>query len=251
MSYPKRFSVIMPVYNGEILIRESLDSLIKNFTKNDELIIINDNSTDNTVNVIKKFLLKKIDYKIISLKKNIGPTKARNIGLNNAKGRFITFLDHDDYFPNKRLLKHEKIFNKYKNIDAVRGLVRLVFANKKTLNLFYKFNTKIKNWRLLKNSECFGAISFKRKVFNKIRLDNKLKYGEDTDLIFKIKMSNFKFYNQNKLALYYRIHPNSRSATQKNAMFGSNPSPRARLLASRKLILKSIINNFKNRKKYI
>ena len=109
MSYPKRFSVIMPVYNGEILIRESLDSLIKNFTKNDELIIINDNSTDNTVNVIKKFLLKKIDYKIISLKKNIGPTKARNIGLNNAKGRFITFLDHDDYFPNKRLLKHEKI----------------------------------------------------------------------------------------------------------------------------------------------
>ena len=57
MLHSKRFSVIMPVYNGENFIKKALQSLIENLAVNDELIIIDDKSTDNTLNIINKFFL--------------------------------------------------------------------------------------------------------------------------------------------------------------------------------------------------
>ena len=130
MLHSKRFSVIMPVYNGENFIKKALQSLVENLSVNDELIVIDDKSTDNTENIIKKFLGRKINYKIIKLNKNVGVTRARNIGIKIANGKFITFLDHDDYYPNKkRLANRLKIFNKHKHIDIVRGYDKNFFMN--------------------------------------------------------------------------------------------------------------------------
>lgn len=252
----KRFSVIMAVCNGKNFIKKALQSLIENFTVNDELILVDDNSTDNTVDIIKNFLGSKINYTIIRLKKNIGPTKARNIALKKANGKFITFLDHDDYFPKNRLENHLKIFIKYKHVDVVRGFAKFIFMNKKLLKLSReenKYNKRITSFGIIKGSELFGALSFRKKIFDKINLNSKFKYGEDTDLILKLIIQGYKFYNQKKIALFYRIHGKNRTLKKKHSVFGKDPSKLKKIIESRKFITKSIIHNLRLRvkKKFI
>jgi glycosyltransferase involved in cell wall biosynthesis len=253
MLHSKRFSVIMPVYNGENFIKKALQSLVENLSVNDELIVIDDKSTDNTENIIKKFLGRKINYKIIKLNKNVGVTRARNIGIKIANGKFITFLDHDDYYPNKkRLANHLKIFNKHKHIDIVRGYAKYFFMNKKLLKLYHQEkNINVTPSGVIKNSELLGALSFRKEVFEKIKFNNKFKDGEDTDLCIKLKMYGYKFYNQRVLALRYRIHGMNMTLTKKYSIYSENYSKKKKIKQERKLILKSIIHNFKNRKKFI
>jgi glycosyltransferase involved in cell wall biosynthesis len=253
MLHSKRFSVIMPVYNGENFIKKALQSLIENLAVNDELIIIDDKSTDNTLNIINKFLGRKINYKIIKLNKNVGVTRARNIGLKIAKGKFVTFLDHDDYYPNKkRLVNHLKIFNKYKNVDIVRGYAKYFFMNKKLLKLYHQEkNMNVTPSGIIKNSELLGALSFRKEVFHKIKFNNKFKDRSDTDLCIKLKMYGYKFYNQRSIALRYRIHGMNMTLTKKYSIYGENHSVKKKIKQARKIILKSIIHNFKNRKSFI
>lgn len=89
-------SVIMPAYNVENYISKSIESVINQSTKNWELIIINDGSTDNTIESINKFLP---NHKIhVISTQNNGVSTARNIGLKHAQGEFICFLDADDIY---------------------------------------------------------------------------------------------------------------------------------------------------------
>lgn len=249
MPHSKRFSVIMPVYNGENFIKKALQSLIKNLEVNDELIVVDDNSTDDTVDIIKNFLGSKINYTIVRLKKNIGQTKARNIALKKANGKFITFLDHDDYFPKKRLENHLKIFYKYKKVDVVRGYLKFIFTNKKLLKLYkkkYLYN-RIKTFTIInKNPVNLGALSFRKKIFYNEKFNNILKYNEDTDFLIKLKMLNYKFYNNKKVSLFYRIHGNNMTLNRKYPANLKNPFHSQRI-EDRKTILKSIFTNFRKK----
>ena len=89
------FSVIIPVYNDEIYIKECLDSLKKQTFKNFEIICINDGSTDETQRVLETYALKFPKYKIIN-QENKGLSIARNNGLKEAVGEYIYFVDSDD-----------------------------------------------------------------------------------------------------------------------------------------------------------
>ena len=94
-------SIIMPVYNGEKYIMESLNSILEqwNCSFNVEVIIINDGSTDNTLKLIETAYKKQIAeglFKLIS-QDNAGVSVARNNGIKKAKGDYITFVDADDY----------------------------------------------------------------------------------------------------------------------------------------------------------
>ena len=92
----KLVSIIVPIYNTEKYLERCIDSLINQTYKNIEIILINDGSTDNSINILKKY--KKIDTRIkIIDKKNEGPNIARKTGLENADGNYIMFVDSDDY----------------------------------------------------------------------------------------------------------------------------------------------------------
>ena len=84
-------SVIMPCYNAQNNIQESIQSVLDQDYQNLELIIIDDNSTDDTVNILNQQKDPRIN--IILSKKNQGAGVSRNIGIERAKGRFIAFLD--------------------------------------------------------------------------------------------------------------------------------------------------------------
>lgn len=90
-------SVIIPVYNVEKYLEQCLDSVINQTLKDIEIICINDCSTDNSLEIMQKYADIDNRIKIIDLAENMGAAPARNKGLENAKGKYIYFMDSDDY----------------------------------------------------------------------------------------------------------------------------------------------------------
>ncbi|THF80871.1 glycosyltransferase family 2 protein [Cohnella fermenti] len=93
----------MPVYNSDKYISESIESVIGQTYIDWELIIVNDNSTDNTKRTIEAYQMIDSRIKLINLEENKGAAYARNTALEHAKGRFIAFLDADDKWKNDKL----------------------------------------------------------------------------------------------------------------------------------------------------
>ena len=93
----------MASYNAEKYIEEAIDSVLSQTYSNWELFVIDDSSNDNPVKIIKKYSDKDSRIKLIASEINQGPGPTRNLGLNQAKGRFIAFLDSDDIWISKKL----------------------------------------------------------------------------------------------------------------------------------------------------
>ena len=111
----KLVSVIIPVYNVEKYIRETITSVLNQTYTNFELLIIDDESPDNTVNIVKKFQDSRI--RIIH-QKNRGLAGARNTGIRNAKGDYIALLDGDDVWLPEKLAQHVEHLNKNPHIGV-------------------------------------------------------------------------------------------------------------------------------------
>ena len=90
-------SIIIPVYNIEKYLKECLDSLNNQTFKDFEVICVNDGSKDNSLKILNEYAQKDSRFKIIS-QENEGSGSARNNGLSHAKGKYVQFLDGDDYF---------------------------------------------------------------------------------------------------------------------------------------------------------
>ena len=89
-------SIIVPVYNVSEYLPRCLDSLINQTYKNIEIILVNDGSTDNSLEICKKYAEKDLRIKVID-KENGGISSARNTGIAEASGEWIGFVDSDDY----------------------------------------------------------------------------------------------------------------------------------------------------------
>ena len=95
-------SVIIPVYNVEEYLRECVDSVINQTYKNIEILLIDDGSTDSSGRICDEYAAKDERIRVVH-QQNAGPSKTRNTGLNNAKGKFIYFVDSDDYIESNTL----------------------------------------------------------------------------------------------------------------------------------------------------
>lgn len=100
-----RFTIIMCAYNLEKIIQTAIESVIEQRFKNFELLIVNDGSTDKTLDVLKKFEEKDDRIKIINNKQNIGLSASRNKAIKHARGEYIVHLDGDDTLYNRNTLK--------------------------------------------------------------------------------------------------------------------------------------------------
>ena len=104
------FSVIVPVFNSEKYVVNTIKSVLRqSFSKEKyEIILINDHSSDNSKLIIQKFKKKFKNIKVINNKKNRRVSYCRNIGIKNAKGRYVIFLDSDDEWHKDKLKKQMK-----------------------------------------------------------------------------------------------------------------------------------------------
>lgn len=92
-----KVSVIVPVYNVEKYLRQCLDSIVNQTLKEIEIICVNDSSTDSSLQILEEYAAKDSRIKVIS-QKNGGAGAARNRGMSVAKGKYLSFLDSDDFF---------------------------------------------------------------------------------------------------------------------------------------------------------
>lgn len=127
-----KFSIVVPVYNVERYLKYCLDSIINQTYKNLEIILVDDGSTDKSGEVCDVFQEKDSRIKVIH-KKNGGLSSARNIGIDNATGDYLTFIDSDDYWDDNTALEQV-----YKNLSNSKADV-LMFGLKK----YYEINKNI------------------------------------------------------------------------------------------------------------
>ena len=113
-----KVSIIIPIYNCEKFLNKCLDSIVKQEYNNLEIVLINDGSTDDSLRICNE--RKKLDPRIIVIdKENGGVSSARNVGLENATGDFILFLDGDDYLDIDCIHKCMNLINKY-SLDILK-----------------------------------------------------------------------------------------------------------------------------------
>jgi glycosyltransferase involved in cell wall biosynthesis len=112
MEYNKLVSVVMPVHNGEEFLHVAIESILEQTCKNFELIIVNDNSTDQSKRIIESFSDSRI--KCIDNESNLGAFASYNVGVRNSSGKYIAFADQDD-INNKNRLKNQYNFLKSNN----------------------------------------------------------------------------------------------------------------------------------------
>ncbi|MBI6066432.1 glycosyltransferase family 2 protein, partial [Clostridium perfringens] len=127
-------SIIVPFYNSSDTIKNTIYSLSNQTDKNFQVIFVNDGSTDNTIDIIKKENIK-FDYKIIN-KDNGGVSSSRNIGIKEADGKYICFLDSDDCIRSNMIQELKNIINnKEQNIflfewKMISGFDEYIYYNR-------------------------------------------------------------------------------------------------------------------------
>lgn len=114
----KKISVIIPVYNAEKYIRETLDSIIKQSYKNREIILIENGSKDRGPDIIQEYAAKYPEIHIIK-GSGKGPGAARNRGMRLAKGDYIIFADADDYFSDAEIFRKYVSLGEQTNADII------------------------------------------------------------------------------------------------------------------------------------
>lgn len=111
-------SIVMPAYNCEKYVSESIKSVINQTHKNWELIVINDGSMDNTLSVISKIAIKDSRIRILNNSSNMGVSETRNRGIEQSNGNWIAFLDSDDVWETSKLEKQVDLANE-KNAEFI------------------------------------------------------------------------------------------------------------------------------------
>lgn len=203
-------SIIMPSYNTELYIANSIRSVISQTYKNWELIIIDDCSSDGTIDIIKSFNDKRI--KLLVNKKNSGAAISRNRGLKEACGKFIAFLDSDDMW-NKNKLKIQLQFMKKYDYHFTYSDYRI---QKNGIWLPYICTGPLKvNLRKLYNYCYFftSTVIYEREYVGLIQIED-LKKNNDYAMWFQA-LRNVDAYRLPRCLSYYVKHEESISSGHK------------------------------------
>lgn len=207
-------SVIIPLFNREEYILETIDSVIEQTHTNWELIIVDDGSIDNSYKVVAEKA--KADARIFLYKRDKEPKGAptsRNIGIEKSKGEYIQFLDSDDLLANDKFEKQLAIFSENSELDFV-GCQTSVFVGDKSniVRLWSQipnekdsFNNILSQYLSSNSAWQTAALIWKKTFLNKIKgFDIRLTCSQEWELhgralVFK---SNFSFINEN--LVYFR-----------------------------------------------
>jgi glycosyltransferase involved in cell wall biosynthesis len=187
-------SVIIPNYNNEIFLKNVISKILGNTYGNIEIIIVDDKSTDNSVNIIKGFSSDII--KLYQNNENNGTYYCRNKGILMSKGGYILNVDGDDYIDSTYI---ENMVNGLKNCDKnVWGYGR----NFERVYLNNQMNI------IGKKKASFHNILFKRKLFNYLGFFNNSRYGADAEFIFRAQIYKYPIKYDN-LSNNIQYHANS------------------------------------------
>ena len=195
-----KVSVIVPVYNVEKYLKKCLDSLVNQTLKEIEIIIVNDGSPDNSQKIIDEYVKKYPNIKAYQ-KENGGLSDARNYGINLANGKYLAFIDSDDYIDLKML---ETMYNYATNnkLDIVVCDTINVYPEKEQYlisNYNYSENN-IKNYLVSPPMACIRL--YNKKLFKNVSFKKDI-YYEDLELTPKLVNQTNKIGFVNEGLYYY------------------------------------------------
>lgn len=215
-------TIIIPVYNVEKYLRECLDSVVDQTFPNKEVLLVDDGSTDSS-GVICDEYAKRYPYIRVIHKKNGGPSLARNIGINEANGEWLIFLDADDIWNDKDCLSKLYNYATTLNLDIVRFEYQAVNENLQPIEprSYNKTNIEgkiIDNYTLVKYGiagEWFTVLFiFKKNIISDIRFNEQISFLEDCDFYSQIFASRSLHCGYIDEKMYsYRKLPRSISQT--------------------------------------
>lgn len=202
------FSVIIAAYNSENSIEKTLDNILFSLRNiESEIIVVDDGSTDNTLNILKNY--KDI---IVFHQKNNGVSSARNTGIKimSKKSKFVTFIDDSDYVSSNFFEKSIEFFQKNQNIKlAVSPIIVIENNQKKNHFLNYRFNDNKKIVNIFRDYSYIhfhiGGVVFKSEIFssNKNLFDENIHFWEDAKLFNNLILSYQKYGLMHDINYYY------------------------------------------------
>ncbi len=199
-------SVIIPTYNGSRYICQTVESVLRQSYSDREIIVIDDGSTDQTVQVLKPYL-DRIRY---YYQDNQGVAAARNVGLKMARGKWINFLDHDDIlFPQKLALQVE--------VFQQQPTAGIVHSGWRRVNQWGESLTDIEPWHdsplldlhewLQRMPVLFSAMMFQREWLDRVGiLDTRFKQACDVDLVQRLALMGCQTAWLRQVTTCYRQH---------------------------------------------
>ena len=202
-----KISVIIPVYNSEKFLSRCIDSVLTQTFTDLELLLIDDGSQDKSGLICDKFASQDSRIRVWH-KENGGVSSARNLGLVNANGEWVTFVDSDDWLSEHFL----EVLNNDINSDLIVGTMlfnksgNIGYLSKEPVFYDYKnMRTVLENkfFNSLFNSPCSKL--FRRRIidFNKIRFDEKLVFGEDSVFVKKYLLHTSSVQTNNDMLYVY------------------------------------------------
>lgn len=212
MSATPLFSIVIACYNGEEFLDEAIQSVLKQSYKHFEIIAIDDGSTDDTSLIVQAYPT--VNY--IS-QQNKGVCKARNVGLQNVNGKYLIFLDQDDFLPSQRLENDLIEFSKNSSCAYIFGWTAEVdsegnkIRSKSEITPYFDtvdYSTVLEGHLLVPP----GTVTFDVDKLKSVSGFNELlRSSEDLDLYLRLAQQ-YPIFCHNQITLYYRRHNNNWSS---------------------------------------
>lgn len=218
MGNSELISIVIPVKNRGKLISRTIDSVLKqkgDFTK--EIIVVDDASTDNTKEIIKRYCKKHSIMTLIENKESLGGAAARNIGAVASTGRFIAFLDSDDEWKPNHLL-HKLELMQCHNAQGCFGAFDIIKSGKKivSMDLPSLDERRIIDYIFLMGGDTrTSTFVFDKKLFMTILFDDKLLKHQDWDLAIRFSEKYKLILDEEKLVNIY-INVSNRMSNSNN-----------------------------------
>lgn len=204
-SEPPKITVLMPVYNGEKFLREAIESILNQTFTDFELLIINDGSTDKSVEIIESYKDPRI--RLLHNEKNKGLIYSLNRGIDLASGEYIARMDCDDISLPKRLEKQVAFMDAHPDVGASGTWIKK-FGNSGSKVLFFPIKTEYIKCGFLFNCMLpHPSVMIRKKLFlrNNLYYDPAYNNAEDYELWVRCQ-KYFPLQNIGKILLLYRLH---------------------------------------------
>jgi glycosyltransferase involved in cell wall biosynthesis len=208
--HPK-VSVVLPVYNAGLYVKEAIDSIINQSFKDFELLIFNDGSTDNSLEIIHKFEDSRI--RIVNYEKNIGLIQLLNNAFSEAKGEYIARMDADDISFPKRFEKQVAFLDQHPDHGVVG--TQMEFIGSEEIIKKPCQDEEIRWWIFKGSPLAHPSVMIRKLILEQHQLNFKKEayVVEDFDLWWRMAFHT-KLANLKSVELKYRLHPQQESSSK-------------------------------------
>jgi len=216
-----KVSIIIPTYNSSLFIKRAIDSAINKTFKDWELLIVDDCSKDNTMELVSEFIKQDPRIKLLKTPENSGgPAMPKNIGIENAQGEYVAFLDHDDEWLPEKLEKQLVVFENSEDekLGIVSCFINIIDNNGRLISKHHEnYKEKVLE-HIVKRNFIFtsSCVLTRLEIIKNVGLfDTNLKIADDFDMWLRMAKMGYNFNYISEYLINYIAHGG-------NACYGNN-----------------------------